>query len=410
MARGEMLMKKTLQSLLKALSAQLPDIPFEVRFWDGQVERYGKGAPVFTLTFNTAAAVKRVFSKGSMGFGEQYVHGNIDVEGDFQQLVRIGIDSRFQDMELSARTRAAVFLRHIASLNTLKGSVGNISHHYDLGNDFYKYYLDESMTYSCAYFRSETDTLERAQEQKYEHICRKLQLREGETLVDIGCGWGGMLLHAASDYGVKGLGCTLSTRQAEYARKRVAEKGLGRSITILLEDYRNIKGQFDKFVSIGMFEHVGKGFIPIFMKKAGELLKPGGIGLLHTIGKERKTAGDPWTMRYIFPGAHIPVLDHVIRTMGKEDLVPVDIENLRLHYAATLDEWSRRFEANAGKIEEMFDARLVRMWRLFLNGSAAAFRWGNIRLYQILFTNGINNSLPATREHLYRIEGRETET
>ncbi len=397
-------MKKTLQNLLEALSARLPDIPFEVRFWDGQPERYGNGTPAFSLAFNTAAAAKQIFSRGSMGFGEQYVDGNIDVAGDFQQLVRIGIDPRFQGIKLSARTRAAVFLRHLASLNTLGRSPGNITHHYDLGNDFYKLYLDDSMTYSCAYFRSDTDTLEKAQEQKYEHICRKLQLKEGETLLDIGCGWGGMLLYAARHYGVKGLGCTLSPHQAEYARERVAQEGLDKSITILLEDYRNIKGQFDKFVSIGMFEHVGKGFIPIFMKKMGALLNPGGIGLLHTIGKERNTSGDPWTMRYIFPGGYIPVLDHVIRTMGKENLVPVDIENLRLHYAATLDEWSRRFEANVRKIEEMFDARLVRMWRLYLNGSAAAFRWGNIRLYQILFTNGLNNSLPSTREHLYRAQ------
>jgi len=402
-------MKKTLQSLLEALSAKLPDIPFEVRFWDGQPERYGNGTPAFSLAFNTTAAAKRIFSRGSMGFGEQYVDGNIDVEGDFQQLARIGIDPRFQDIKLSARTRAAVFLRHIASLNTPGRSPGNISHHYDLGNDFYSLYLDESMTYSCAYFRSDTDTLEKAQEQKYEHICRKLQLKEGETLLDIGCGWGGMLLYAARHYGVKGLGCTLSPHQAELARERVTREGLDRSITILLEDYRNIKGQFDRFVSIGMFEHVGKGFISIFMKKMRALLKPGGIGLLHTIGKERNTSGDPWTMRYIFPGGYIPVLDHVIRTMGKENLVPVDIENLRLHYAATLDEWSRRFEANVRKIEEMFDTRLVRTWRLYLNGSAAAFRWGDIRLYQILFTNGLNNSLPATREHLYRTElKRET--
>jgi len=150
-----------------------------------------------------------------------------------------------------------------------------------------------------------------------------------------------------------------------------------------------------------MFEHVGKGFIPRFMEKTKTLLKPGGIGLLHTVGKEADTAGDPWTIKYIFPGAYIPILNHVIRTMGERGLVPVDIENLRLHYAATLDEWGRRFEANARKIEEMFDWRLVRMWRMFLRGSAGAFQWGYLRLYQILFTNGLNNSLSLTREHLY---------
>jgi cyclopropane-fatty-acyl-phospholipid synthase len=262
-------------------------------------------------------------------------------------------------------------------------------------------YLDKSLTYSCAYFTSDQDTLEEAQQQKYEHICRKLQLREGETIVDIGCGWGGMLLYAARHYGINGVGCTLSVQQFEYAKAKVAEEGLEKSISVLLEDYRNIKGQFDKFVSIGMFEHVGKAFIPTFIERMKALLKPGGVGLLHTIGKERNAGDDPWTMQYIFPGAHIPKLDHVVWAMGEYDLVPVDIENLRLHYAATLDEWSRRFEASAEKIEEMFGPKFVRMWRLYLNGSSAAFRYGDLRLYQILFTNGLNNDLPLTRGYLY---------
>jgi cyclopropane-fatty-acyl-phospholipid synthase len=151
-----------------------------------------------------------------------------------------------------------------------------------------------------------------------------------------------------------------------------------------------------------MFEHVGKGLISTFMEKTKAMVKPGGIGLLHTIGKERDTAGDPWTMRYIFPGGYLPVLDHVIRIMGETGLVPIDVENLRLHYAATLDEWAKRFETNVNQVEKMFDQRLVRTWRMYLRGSSAAFRWGDIRIYQILFTNGLCNSLPWTREHYYR--------
>jgi len=337
-----------------------------------------------------------------MGFAEEYVEGNIDVEGDFVYLVRLGICPEFQNIKLSFGTRMAALMNHLLSLNTLRGSARNIAHHYDLGNEFYRLYLDESMTYSCAYYRNKNDSLEDAQQQKYEHICRKLALKEGETLVDIGCGWGGMLLYAVHHYGVKGLGCTLSVHQADYAKKRVAEEGLEKSITILLEDYRNVKGQFDKYVSIGMFEHVGKGLIPMFMEKTKSILKPGGIGLLHTIGKERDTPFDPWTMKYIFPGGHLPALDHIIRTMGDKSLIPVDIENLRLHYSATLDEWAKRFEKNSDQIKKMFDERLVRTWRMYLRGSSAAFRWGDIRLYQILFTNGLNNSLPMTREHLYK--------
>lgn len=395
-------MKNVLQRLLRTLSSNLPEIPFEVQYWDGHSERFGIGEPDFSIIFKEKSSVRNIFAKGSMGFAEEYVDGKIDITGDFRQLVHLGIDPQFQDMKLSVGTKTAIFFRHLTSLNTLKGSAKNIAHHYDLGNDFYRFYLDDTMTYSCAYFKNDGDTLEAAQQQKYEHICRKLQLKEGESLVDIGCGWGGMLLYAARHFGVKGLGCTLSVHQADYAKQRVAQEGLEKSITIILEDYRNIKDQFDKFISIGMFEHVGKGLISTFMEKTKAMLKPGAIGLLHTIGKERNTPTDPWTMKYIFPGGHIPVLDHVVKTMGQSNLVPIDIENLRLHYAATLDEWAKRFEANIDTIITMFDQRLVRTWRMYLYGSSAAFRWGDLRLYQILFTNGLSNSLPWTREHLYR--------
>ncbi len=395
-------MKKLVEKLLQAFSNNLPDIPFEVRFWDGGAKTFGNGLPAFILKFNTETAAKRIFGKGTLGFAEEYVAGNIDVEGDLRELIRLGVDSRVQDMRLSPGTKIAVLLRHINSLNTIKGSSRNITRHYDLGNDFYRLYLDESMAYSCAYFRTDEDNLEQAQQQKYDHICRKLCLKKGDSLVDIGCGWGGMLLYAARHYGIKGTGCTVSKNQAEYAKEKIAQAGMGENITILQEDYRNMEGRFDKFVSIGMFEHVGKGFIPTFMEKTKALLKPGGIGLLHTIGKERDTSDDAWTTKYIFPGTHIPILDRVIRTMGEESLVPVDIENLRLHYAATLDEWGKRFESNKQKIEEVFGAGFVRMWRMYLHGSAASFRWGDMRLYQILFTNGLNNSLSMTREHLYR--------
>jgi cyclopropane-fatty-acyl-phospholipid synthase len=183
-------MKKTLQELLRVLSDNLPDIPFEVYFWDGDAQRFGSGRPAFTVTLKSEQAARAVFNRGPMGFREEYVAGTIDVAGDLQQLFQVGIDPRVQDMKLSLRTKAAVLLQHLKSLNTLKRSPGNIAHHYDLGDHFYKLYLDESLTYSCAYFKNAEDTLEQAQQQKYEHICRKLHLKEGDTLVDIGCGWG----------------------------------------------------------------------------------------------------------------------------------------------------------------------------------------------------------------------------
>lgn len=395
-------MKKTLQKLFKILGNNTPEVSFAVKFWDGKTEMFGKETPAFTLVLKEKKVVRNILEKGALGFGEEYMEGNIDVHGDFYKLLRLGMNRYFLDMKLSFTMKFALFLRHLRSMNTIKRSYVNIAHHYDIGNNFYQKYLDESMTYSCAYFKSEKDSLAEAQMQKYEHICRKLRLKEGESLIDIGCGWGGMLIYAARNYGIKGLGCTLSVHQAEYARKKIAAEGLENRIAIVLEDYRNVKSSFDKFVSIGMFEHVGKEFIPTFMDKAVSLIKPGGTGLLHTIGKENNTASDPWTMKYIFPGGYIPVLDYVIKSMGKKGLVLVDIENLRLHYAITLERWAERFEAKADEIEKIFDNRFVRMWRMFLCGSSVAFRWGDLRLYQILFTNGIDNGLPMTREYLYR--------
>ena len=276
-------MRKTFEQLFEQLSDHARDISFQVQFWDGVKKSYGADKTQFILTFVTKQAAEHVLESGSLGFGEEYMAGNIQVEGDFRQLLRFGTDAAFLNLPLGLKAKLA--FRHLrqTSLNTISRSQKHVAHHYDRGNDFYKLWLDESMAYSCAYFRKENDTLEQAQQQKYEHICRKLQLKAGETLVDIGCGWGGMLIYAAKHYGVCGVGCSLSKEQVEYADELVKREGLSEKISIVFEDYRNVQGEFDKFVSIGMFEHVGKQFIPTFMEKAQSLLKRNGIGLLHTI-------------------------------------------------------------------------------------------------------------------------------
>jgi cyclopropane-fatty-acyl-phospholipid synthase len=395
-------MRKTLEQLFEQLSDHTREVSFQVQFWDGVQKSFGSGKPQFILTFVTKRAAEHVIESGSLGFGEEYMAGDIQVEGDFQRLLRFGTDAAFLNLPMGLKAKLAIKHLRQTSLNTLSRSQKHVAHHYDRGNDFYKLWLDKTMAYSCAYFRHENDTLEQAQQQKYEHICRKLQLKAGETLVDIGCGWGGMLIYAAKHYGVRGLGCSLSKQQVEYATDLVKHEGLSENISIVFEDYRNIKGEFDKFVSVGMFEHVGKQFIPTFMEKTRSMLKRGGIGLLHTIGEERSMPGDPWTLKYIFPGGYIPALDEIARTMGEVGLVPTDIENLRLHYARTVEEWIIRYEAQIEKVEAMFDASFVRMWRMFLNGCVVNFRYGSPRLYQVLFTNGLNNTLPLTREHIYR--------
>lgn len=394
-------MKERMKSILGGLSQNAPDISFDVRFWDRETVHYGAGEPTFNLIFKTKSAAKRVFTQGALGFGEEYVGGNITVEGSFQQLLRLGVDPSYQNLQLPILSRFQTLWYKARTLNTPNHAARNITRHYDRGNEFFSLWLDESMTYSCAYFRGGTDTLEQAQQQKYEHVCRKLLLKQGDTLVDIGCGWGGMLMHAARSYGVRGIGCTLSRQQYEYAVERVKREGLENNVQILLADYRSLSGQFDKLVSIGMFEHVGKRFMPTFMKKVKSILKLGGIGLLHTIGKERETPVNSWTLRYIFPGGYIPAAHEILREMGEAGLHSTDMENLRLHYAKTLDEWSRRFEMNVERIRSLFDESFVRMWRMFLNGSSVGFRFGDSRLYQICFTNGINNDLPVTRDHIY---------
>jgi cyclopropane-fatty-acyl-phospholipid synthase len=287
-------------------------------------------------------------------------------------------------------------------MDTVGRARGNIAYHYDLTPEFYSLFLDESLTYSCGYFKNEDDSLDEAQRNKYDHIARKLMLGPSDTLVDIGCGWGGMLLRSASKYGIKGVGVTLSSNQSLYGSQRIEELGLGERIEVRLQDYRQLTGKFDKFVSIGMFEHVGKRFIPVYMRKVAGLLKNGGVGLLHTIAKEVESATDAWIQRYIFPGGYLPSLSETIREMGRAGLCVLEIEGLRLHYGRTLDCWIANFERNIAKIREMFDERFVRMWRLYLNVSSAGFKYNGTRLYQILFSKGLNNGLPMVRDYMYR--------
>jgi len=394
-------MKSIVHSLLTQIYQNHPEISFEVQFWDGDKQRFGEGEPETILRFNSKQALKQVFSGGYLGFGEAYMDGGLDIEGDLRQLLRFGFDPAFENLKVSFPFKLRIAWNYILTQDTLRRTPKNIQHHYDLGNAFYRLWLDESMTYSCAYFRHENDALELAQQHKYEHICRKLRLKEGETLIDVGCGWGGMMFYAAKHYGVRATGCTLSKEQYSFVQDKIKSEGLEGRVTVLYQDYRKVAGTYDKFVSIGMFEHVGKKYIPTFFDQVKRLLKPKGIGLLHTIGKDGFSYPDPWTTKYIFPGGYIPIIDETLHQMGKRKLHFVDVENLRLHYSLTLDEWARRYEQHLEEVRNMFDERFVRMWRLFLNGSSVGFRYGNTRLFQITFTNGLNNSYPITREFLY---------
>jgi len=394
-------MKEAFRDIAEMMHQADPNACFSFEFWDGDVISYGN-KPRATVCFKTKNCAKEILGKGFTGLGESYMEGDLEVREDLPELLRLGISIDFDKNKPALWKRLRFGFFFLLYRGTLSRSPKNISYHYDLGNDFYALYLDDTMTYSCAYFKDEDDSLEQAQLNKYEHIARKLMLEPGESLVDIGCGWGGMLIYAAQNYNINGVGVTLSENQYKYANQKIEELGLKDRIKVLCQDYRKLDGKFDKMVSIGMFEHVGKKYIPVFMSKVAGLLKEGGIGLLHTIGKDRPSASLHWFNKYIFPGGYLPTLSETVHEMGDKGFSVLDVENLRMHYARTLEEWVRNYERNVEKVRQMFDESFVRRWRLFLHSSIAGFKYGENRVFQILFSNRLNNTLPATRDHIHR--------
>ncbi|MCE5335004.1 MAG: cyclopropane-fatty-acyl-phospholipid synthase family protein [Desulfobacteraceae bacterium] len=398
-------MKKALYALAESMHRSDPQASFSFRTWDGDIIQYGEN-PKVTFHIRSEEAARHLFADGFLGFGEDYVSERLEVEGDLQELLRLGLNARFDDGPDSLRRRARMFLAYLLTRgSSASQSRKNVAHHYDLNQDFFSLFLDESLAYSCAYFRTENDSLENAQRNKWDRIARKLMLKSGDRLLDIGCGWGGMLFHAALKYGAKCKGITLSRNQIDFVKRRIGELRLEGRAEVSMEDYRQTTGRFDKFVSVGMFEHVGKSFIPVYLEKVAGLLKKGGIGLLHTISKDVDGSTDEWMTKYIFPGGYVPSLPEIVREMGRLGFCILDIENLRPHYGRTLDYWIQNFEKNREAVRKMFDDRFVRMWRLYLNASSAGFKYNGMRVYQILFSNGLNNGLPAVRDYMYADNG-----
>jgi cyclopropane-fatty-acyl-phospholipid synthase len=352
--------------------------------------------------FRSVSALRRTFRSGFFGFAEAYTAGHIDIDGDWDRLFELGFCTEFARVAERAWSRWWTRWYQLADRPTLSGARRNVAWHYDLGNDFYRLWLDETMTYSCAYFVDSNATLEQAQMAKLELICRKLDLRPGLRLLDVGCGWGALLIHAARYHGVSGVGCTLSQQQADLATERVAAAGLKRRIEIRLADYREISDRFDRWVSVGMFEHVGKSYIASFLQHATRQLQVGGLGLLHSIGKNRPTSSDLWMATRIFPGGYLPTLTETAGAMGRCGLDVLDVEDLRNHYPRTLDAWRRRFESHVPEIEATTDPRFIRLWRLYLNASKAAFEYGENRVFQILFDHAAARSPDADRASWYQ--------
>lgn len=378
---------------------------FEVEYWDGSKKHYGDNQHRFTIIFKTEAVFKRVLADPIMGFSEGYMDGEVDVRGDLRDMIKMAGEIQHSFANWSHIQQKYFSWLQRAKPANITQQQKDIAAHYDLGNEFYSLWLDKTMAYSCAYFKNEYDSLEQAQYNKNDYVLRKVILKKGETLLDIGSGWGDLIILAAKKYGAKALGITLSKEQLKKTEERIKKEKLSRQVEVKYLDYRELlelKRTFDKIVSVGMLEHVGEKNIPEFFKVIKAIFKPQGTMLLHTIGRIENTPANPWLRKYIFPGGYIPSLQEILDQLAHHHFHLLYVENLRVHYAKTLDHWSENYEGQYETVVKMYGERFARMWRLYLYGAAASFRYLGSQIYQILFTNGLRNDLPLTQAHWYK--------
>ena len=427
------------RAVLERLLETIHPREFAVRLWDGEVIEPDPGHPAkFTLVLEHPGSLGRMlWLPSDLTLGEAYIRGDFDVEGDLIAAFALRehfIRPRFSLGELlrfvRVLRRAARLApptqpgREAARLRGRRHSKERdrvaVRYHYDVGNDFYALWLDKNMVYSCAYFRTGEEDIDTAQEAKLDYICRKLRLKPGERLLDIGCGWGGLVLHAAQNYGVEALGITLSPPQAEFARRRIRERGLEDRCRVEVRDYRDVdpgEGPFDKIVSVGMVEHVGVEKLPVYFEKAWSLLKPGGVFLNHgiTVGPDPTPSDAPsgwlrtlfkqgqFIQRYVFPDGELHPIHVSLRAAADVGFEVRDLESLREHYALTLRHWVRRLEARHDEVVRVAGEAVYRIWRLFMAGSAYHFEIGKLNVYQALLVKPDRgrSGLPLTREDWY---------
>lgn len=381
------------KAMIKFLS-RFDDSPFLIRCREDEY-KIGEGKPTFTVHLKEPLPVSELMKSTSLALGEAYMDGRLDIEGNLYEALDyfMGQMGKFQTDEKALK-------KLIYSSCSKRNQKKEVASHYDIGNDFYKLWLDDSLSYSCAYFEHPDDTLHQAQKNKVNHILKKLHLEEGMTLLDIGCGWGFLLIEAAKQYKIRGMGITLSKEQCEEFRCRIEKEGLEDSLSVELMDYRDLPklGKlFDRVVSVGMVEHVGRENYQLFNDCVNAVLKDGGMYLLHFISALKEHPGDAWMKKYIFPGGVVPSLREMIYEMAEDNFHVLDVENLRLHYNKTLLCWVKNYRERLEEIKKMFDEKFVRMWELYLSACAATFHNGVIDLHQILVTKGVNNDVPMVR-------------
>ncbi len=376
----------------------------------GRTYTFGDGCgPSVAIRFTTAKAQRGVLLDPELKLGEAYMDGTLVVE---QGSIADVLASLFQQ-ERIAVPRWAVPLRlmrflfrRLQQFNPRSRARENVAHHYDLDGRLYTLFLDGDQQYSCAYFETPDQSLDDAQLAKRRHLAAKLLVKPGSTVLDIGCGWGGLALYLAEIAGARVTGITLSHEQHQRAQSRAIERGRAQDTDFRLVDYRDVDGRFDRIVSVGMFEHVGVGFYDTYFRKCAKLLADDGVVLLHFIGRSSPPGiTNPWIAKYIFPGGYIPALSEVLPVVERSNLIVTDVEILQLHYARTLKAWRERFLAHRDEVLRLYDQRFVRMWEFYLAASEMAFREGDMVVFQIQMTKrkGIT---PATRDYIAREEAR----
>ena len=375
------------------------DIPLRIRLWNGTEADLGVD-PVVTLTLPTVTALRHLLDPSLDNLGQAYVEGEIQVEGRLTDIVQAA--ARLAAHDSQRKRRGVRMIRH-----TRKIDAEAIAYHYDVSNEFYGLWLDRNMVYSCGYFRSRDDSLDTAQMQKIDHILTKLRVQPGDRLLDIGCGWGALVMRAAEKYGAKALGITLSRNQYELAQERIAAAGLTDRCEVRIEDYRDVVGKFDRISSVGMFEHVGLKNLRGYFTKVRELLADNGTVLNHGItstasdSSESPFGGGDFIERYVFPHGELPHIGLVLKDMCAAGLEPVDVENLRPHYVLTLTHWVERFEAGEDQLRQIVGEKRWRIWRVYLAGCAHGFAHNWISIHQILAVKAGVGALPLTGDYIY---------